>query len=144
MGSDPAMPIDTFPQSRTARIPRSQSPPVWPQMIGTAGTVTTIAGIHLGLQRYNRSVVDGCRLDFDAVRTVSRMLAGSSFAERAVHGCIGTGRAELVVAGCAVLEAVCRTWPAGRLRVADRGVREGILLALADEVNGERRTPRVQ
>ena len=114
------------------------------QMIGTAGTVTTIAGVHMGLQRYNRSVVDGCWLDFDAVRTVSRMLVGSSFAERAAHGCIGTGRAELVVAGCAVLEAVCLTWPAGRLRVADRGVREGILVALADQVNGERRTPRVQ
>ena len=114
------------------------------QMIGTAGTVTTIAGVHMGLKRYNRSVVDGCWLDFDAVDSVSRQLVGASFAERAAHACIGTGRAELVVAGCAVLEAVCRTWPVGRMRVADRGVREGILIALIDEVNGESRASRVQ
>jgi exopolyphosphatase/guanosine-5'-triphosphate,3'-diphosphate pyrophosphatase len=103
------------------------------QMLGTAGTVTTIAGVKMGLPRYNRSVVDGCWLDFDAVYEVSRMLTTASFDERAAHACIGQGRAELVVAGCGVLEAVCRTWPAGRLRVADRGVREGILIALADE-----------
>jgi exopolyphosphatase/guanosine-5'-triphosphate,3'-diphosphate pyrophosphatase len=103
------------------------------QMLGTAGTVTTIAGINLGLTRYNRAMVDGCWLDFEAVREVSRMLTCASFDERAAHACIGEGRAELVVAGCGVLEAVCRLWPAGRLRVADRGVREGILIALADE-----------
>ena len=103
------------------------------QMLGTAGTVTTIAGINMGLKRYNRSVVDGSWLDVAAVQAVSDMLVGASFAERAAHACIGHGRAELVVAGCAVLEAVCRTWPARRLRVADRGVREGILLALARE-----------
>lgn len=100
------------------------------QMLGTAGTVTTVAGVSMGLQRYDRSRVDGSFLEFDAVFEVSRMLAGSTFAERAAHPCIGHGRAELVVAGCAVLEAVCLTWPAGRLRVADRGVREGILLEL--------------
>jgi exopolyphosphatase / guanosine-5'-triphosphate,3'-diphosphate pyrophosphatase len=104
------------------------------QMLGTAGTVTTIAGVHMGLSRYNRAVVDGAWLDFDALHSVSRMLVASSFAERAAHACIGQGRAELVVAGCGVLEAVCRTWPAGRLRVADRGVREGILLALSDQL----------
>lgn len=103
------------------------------QMLGTAGTVTTVAGVNMGLPRYNRAVVDGSWLDFAAVRAVSQMLVGASFAERAAHACIGQGRAELVVAGCGVLEAVCRTWPAGRLRVADRGVREGILLALARE-----------
>lgn len=103
------------------------------QMLGTAGTVTTVAGINMGLKRYNRAMVDGSWLDFAAVRTVSDMLVRASFAERASHACVGQGRAELVVAGCAVLEAVCRTWPAGRLRVADRGVREGILLALARE-----------
>jgi len=108
------------------------------QMLGTAGTVTTIAGVDMGLTRYNRAMVDGSYLDFDAVRTVSRRLVGASFAERAAHACIGEGRAELVVAGCGVLEAVCRTWPTGHLRVADRGVREGILLALIDEVTGRR------
>ncbi len=108
------------------------------QMLGTAGTVTTIAGVDMGLTRYNRAVVDGCYLDFDAVHSVSSMLVGETFAERAAHGCIGEGRAELVVAGCGVLEAVCRIWPAGRLRVADRGVREGILLALIGEITNRR------
>ena len=100
------------------------------QVLGTAGTVTTIAGVNMGLTRYNRSMVDGSYLDFDAVRTISHNLSASTFDQRAAHPCIGPGRADLVVAGCAVLEAVCRTWPAGRLRVADRGVREGILLEL--------------
>ena len=101
------------------------------QMLGTAGTVTTIAGVNMGLERYNRSLVDGCWLDFSAVRDVTQKLINSSFDERASFGCIGRNRAELVVAGCGVLEAVCRTWQTSRMRVADRGVREGILLALA-------------
>lgn len=100
------------------------------QMLGTAGTVTTIAGVNMGLKRYNRSLVDGSWLSFDAVHTVSRNLAASTYEQRAAHPSIGHSRADLVVAGCAVLEAVCRTWPAGRLRVADRGVREGILLEM--------------
>lgn len=108
------------------------------QMLGTAGTVTTVAGVRMGLGRYNRALVDGSWLDFDAVHEISRKLVGASFAERAAYACIGQGRAELVVAGCGVLEAVCRTWPAGRLRVADRGVREGILLALAREIGHAR------
>ena len=104
------------------------------QMLGTAGTVTTIAGVNLGLKRYNRSLVDGSYLTFEQIRSVSRELSRSSYAERAAHPSIGSGRADLVVAGCAILEAICRTWPAGRLRVADRGVREGILLQLAAEL----------
>jgi len=105
------------------------------QMLGTAGTVTTIAGVHMKLPRYNRAIVDGTWLDFEALGSISRMLVTSNFAERAAHACIGQGRAELVVAGCGILEAVCSTWQAGRLRVADRGVREGILLALSGAVN---------
>lgn len=104
-------------------------------MLGTAGTVTTIAGVNMGLTRYNRTMVDGSYLDFDAVQTISHNLSRSTFAERAAHPCIGPGRADLVVAGCAVLGAICQTWPAGRLRVADRGVREGILLEL---ISGDR------
>lgn len=102
------------------------------QLLGTAGTVTTFAGVSLGLTRYNRGIVDGSYLDLEAVRTISNNLSLSNFAQRAAHPCIGPDRAELVVAGCAVLEAICRTWPADRLRVADRGVREGILLELMD------------
>jgi len=100
------------------------------QMLGSSGTVTTLAGIHLGLPRYNRSMVDGSTLLFEEIRVVSAELAAGDFATRAVHPCIGRERADLVVAGCAILEAICRLWPVGRLRVADRGVREGILFDL--------------
>ena len=87
----------------------------------------------MGLKRYNRSLVDGSYLDFDAVQGVSRYLAGASYDERAAHPSIGHGRAELVVAGCAILEAILRLWPCRRLRVADRGLREGILATLMAE-----------
>ena len=97
------------------------------QMVGTAGTVTTIAGVDMCLPRYNRSMVDGAWLSFDAVARISGELSVQDHDQRAAHPCIGQNRADLVVAGCAVLQAVCRIWPAGRLRVADRGVREGIL-----------------
>jgi exopolyphosphatase/guanosine-5'-triphosphate,3'-diphosphate pyrophosphatase len=100
------------------------------QMLGSSGTVTTLAGIHLGLPRYNRNVVDGSTLLFDDISAVSERLAAVDFAERAAHPCIGIERADLVVAGCAILQAICRLWPVGRLRVADRGVREGILFDL--------------
>ena len=100
------------------------------QMLGTAGTVTTIAGVTMGLKRYNRTLVDGSYLKLDAVHTVSRNLAASSYEQRAAHPSIGRNRADLVVAGCAMLEAVCHTWPAAHMRVADRGVREGILVHL--------------
>jgi exopolyphosphatase/guanosine-5'-triphosphate,3'-diphosphate pyrophosphatase len=108
------------------------------QVLGTAGTVTTISGVNLGLRRYMRSLVDGSWLALDSIHTVCRNLAASSFAERAAHPAIGCERADLVVAGCAVLEAICRTWPVPRLRVADRGVREGILCALAERAAAER------
>jgi len=100
------------------------------QMIGTSGTVTTLAGIHLGLQKYDRQRVDGLWLSVETARAVSEKLRRMSMEERANHPCIGRGRADLVVAGCAILEAIQRTWPCERLRVADRGVREGLLLSL--------------
>ncbi len=100
------------------------------QMLGTSGTVTTLAGIHLGLPAYDRSVVDGSFMDFDEIAAVTRHLMELDFDGRAGEPCVGVVRADLVVAGCAILEAICRTWGIGRLRVADRGVREGILLGL--------------
>ena len=100
------------------------------QMLGTSGTVTTLAGVHLRLNRYDRSVVDGCYLDFPTINSISRALAGMNYATRADSPCIGPERADLVVAGCAILEAICAAWPVGHLRVADRGVREGILFRL--------------
>lgn len=100
------------------------------QMLGTSGTVTTLAAVHLDLPRYNRAAVDGAYLTFGDVQTLSGSLAAMNGGQRAAHPCIGPKRADLVVAGCAILEAICATWPVGRLRVADRGVREGILIGL--------------
>lgn len=100
------------------------------QMIGTSGTVTTLAGIHKRLPRYDRARVDGSYLDFPTVRMISRQIAAMSYESRLHYPCIGRERADLVVAGCAILEAVCGTWPVGRLRVADRGLREGMLYLL--------------
>jgi len=103
------------------------------QMLGTSGTVTTLAAFFLGLDRYDRARVDGLELAFADIAGITRALAAMSPDERAAHPCIGPERADLVVAGCAILEAVCRLWPLGRLRVADRGVREGILLGMMSE-----------
>lgn len=100
------------------------------QMLGTSGTVTTIAGVRMDLPRYQRTLVDGSWLELDDVIAASRQLAALDWAGRAAHPCIGPGRADLVVAGCAILEAICNTWPIARLRVADRGLREGIILGL--------------
>jgi exopolyphosphatase/guanosine-5'-triphosphate,3'-diphosphate pyrophosphatase len=100
------------------------------QMIGSSGTVTTLAGIHLALPRYIRAMVDGSTLTFDQIAKVSRHLAGLDLAGRAASPCVGRERADLVLSGCAILDAICATWPVGQLRVADRGIREGILFDL--------------
>ncbi len=106
------------------------------QMVGSSGTVTTLAGIHLALPRYQRRIVDGQFLSFEQVSAVTRRLCGMDYHARATHPCVGPDRADLVVAGCAILAAICALWPVGVLRVADRGVREGILFTLmtADRV----------
>jgi len=98
--------------------------------LGTSGTVTTLAGIQLQLHRYDRNRVDGCWLDAESVRKVTYDLVAQSYEERVAQPCIGKDRADLVLAGCAILEALMRVWPAQRLRVADRGLREGILATL--------------
>jgi exopolyphosphatase / guanosine-5'-triphosphate,3'-diphosphate pyrophosphatase len=108
------------------------------QMLGSSGTVTTLAGIHMALPRYNRATVDGSELSFESVRAVTQRLRAMTYGARAAEACIGTERADLVLAGCAILEAICQLWPVGRLRVADRGIREGILLRLL----GARQLPR--
>jgi len=100
------------------------------RLLGTSGTVTTLASVHLGLSKYSREAVDGLRVPADAFRAISRGLAGRSLAERAQLPCIGRERADLVVAGCAILEAILDLWPAPRVGVADRGIREGILRSL--------------
>ena len=100
------------------------------QMLGTSGTVTTLTGVHKRLRRYDRAQVDGARLARETVAEVSRGIVAMSYAERVAHPCIGHERADLVIAGCAILEAICGLWPAGSLCVADRGLREGMLLTL--------------
>ncbi len=108
-------------------------------LLGTSGTVTTIAGVHLGLKRYDRARVDGAWVDLDDVSKVTETLLSMTLAERAAHACVGHERADLVLAGCAILEAIAQSWPAERLRVADRGLREGILFSLmeADQTRGQ-------
>jgi len=100
------------------------------QMLGTSGTVTTLAGIHMKLPRYDRNKVDGTYLAICDARRVSRDLLGLDLAGRAAQPCIGRDRADLVLAGCAVLEAIVALWPVDHLRIADRGLREGILVEL--------------
>jgi len=99
-------------------------------LLGTSGTVTTIAGVHLELPRYDRRQVDGIWLCARDVTTVVDRLVATSYAERVAHPCIGIERADLVLAGCAIFEAIRRVFPCERLRVADRGLREGMLVEL--------------
>lgn len=102
-------------------------------ILGTSGTVTTIAGIMLNLPRYDRNKVDGLWLDVPDVNDISQQLLAKSYEQRIAEPCIGRERADLVLAGCAILDAILRMWPAERLRVADRGLREGILTRLMIE-----------
>ena len=111
------------------------------QMLGSSGTVTTLAGIHLGLIRYDRSRVDGMMLGFTEILRIIRELVGMDAIARAAQPCIGAGRADLMLAGCAILQAICSVWPVGRLRVADRGVREGILSGLMEDARRAERAP---
>ena len=112
-----------------ARLPRVDNP----RLLGTSGTVTTLGSVHLGLSHYDRSAVDGLIAPAAAMRDISRSLSEKSLPERAEVACIGTERADLVVAGCAILETIMDLWPAERLGIADRGIREGILRRLMGE-----------
>lgn len=111
-------------------------------LLGTSGTVTTLAGVHLGLERYDRRRVDGLWLEGTVVDEMIDRLLGWQFEERVANPCIGADRADLVLAGCAILEAIRRFWPSPRLRVADRGLREGILTELMADDGVWRRNRR--
>jgi exopolyphosphatase / guanosine-5'-triphosphate,3'-diphosphate pyrophosphatase len=110
-------------------------------LLGTSGTVTTLAGVHLGLERYDRRRVDGLWMESGNVDAMIEKLLGWDFAARVANPCIGADRADLVLAGCAILEGIRRIWPSERLRVADRGLREGILTELMAQ-EGVWRRPR--
>ncbi|MFL6830401.1 MAG: Ppx/GppA phosphatase family protein [Sphingomicrobium sp.] len=100
------------------------------RLLGTSGTVTTLASVHLALPSYDRRAVDGLHVPIEAMQKISGMIAGMDYAERSSLPCIGSERADLVVAGCAILEAIIEIWPATNLGIADRGIREGILRSL--------------
>ncbi len=102
------------------------------RLLGTSGTVTTLASLHLELPQYDRNAVDGLIVPSQAMRDISDRLSGMSRGDRGDLPCIGQDRSELVVAGCAILESILDIWPAERLGVADRGIREGILRSLMD------------
>ena len=100
------------------------------RLLGTSGTVTTLASLHLDLPHYDRKAVDGLIVPSSSMRDIAKRLSGMSPEDRRQLPCIGNERADLVVAGCAILEGILDIWPAERLGVADRGIREGILRGL--------------
>ena len=110
-----------------ARLPQSVRRP---RLLGTSGTVTTLGSVHLKLSSYDRALVDGLIVPTRAMRQISFDLSHMTLAERSTLPCIGSERADLVVAGCAILETIMDLWPAERLGIADRGIREGILKRL--------------
>ncbi len=112
-------------------------------MVGTSGAITSLAGLHLGLGRYDRGAVDGLWMTEPECRAVCERLLALDVSGRAAEPCIGADRADLVLAGAAVLQAVQELWPCHRVRVADRGLREGLLLGLmAQEPRRRRRRSR--
>ena len=113
-------------------------------LLGTSGTVTTLAGVHLELERYDRRRVDGLWMDGANVDRMVEKLIGWDFEQRVANPCIGADRADLVLAGCAILEAIRAVWPCDRLRVADRGLREGMLSELMADDGVWRRNWRGQ
>jgi len=100
------------------------------RLLGTSGTVTTLASVHLALPAYDRRLIDGLHVPVGDMRRISTMIAEMDFGQRSGLPCIGTERADMVVAGCAILEAILDIWPAETLGIADRGIREGILRSL--------------
>lgn len=109
------------------------------RLLGTSGTVTTLASLHLELPQYDRRMVDGLIVPAESMRGISSRLSAMALADRRELNCIGRERADLVVAGCAILEAILDLWPAARLGVADRGIREGILRSLIASHTNSRR-----
>ena len=103
------------------------------QLLSTSGTVTTLAAIHLGLPRYDRSRIDGIKLSISDIRATTQKLLAMRPSERFNHPCIGPDRADFIIPGCAIFEAISSMWPAGEITIADRGVREGIILSLINQ-----------
>ncbi len=130
MVAEVAMMLDAFPNVAVldAAVAAGEV-----HMLGTSGTVTTLAGVHLDLPRYDRRLVDGTWLSGTQVAELVTLFMGMDYEARCANPCIGRERADLVLAGCAILEAIRRRWPCDRLRVADRGLREGVLVEMMAE-----------
>ncbi|WP_309643127.1 Ppx/GppA phosphatase family protein [Phenylobacterium sp.] len=111
-------------------------------LVGTSGAITSLAGMHLGLRRYDRSQVDGIWMTRDQCDAAANLLLGLNARQRAEQPCIGPDRADLVLAGAAILQAVQELWPCTRVRVADRGLREGILMSLMSDAGSGRKRRR--
>ncbi|HWE44607.1 MAG TPA: Ppx/GppA phosphatase family protein [Caulobacteraceae bacterium] len=111
-------------------------------MVGTSGAITSLAGLHLGLPKYERARVDGLWMNAAQCRAAARRLIDVDAAARAAEPCIGKDRADLVLAGAAILQAVQDNWPCERVRVADRGLREGMLISLMKNRRRRRRRGR--
>ena len=116
--------------SFAASLPKTGEPRDF-HLLGTSGT--TLAGVHLGLPRYDRRAVDGIWMSSDQVSVIVSRLLSMDYAERVASACIGVERADLVLSGCAIFDAIRRVFPSDRVRVADRGLREGILMQLMVE-----------
>lgn len=130
--------LDTF--SERHKLGHLASSPNF-HLLGTSGTVTTLAGIYLNLERYDRRRVDGMWLKSADVTRMTEVLLSWDMNQRVANPCIGEDRADLVLAGCAILEAIRSVWPSSRLRVADRGLREGILTELMSQTGAWRKNP---
>lgn len=100
------------------------------QLLSTSGTVTTLAAIYMGLPRYERARIDGVTLHTDKLRQSIDAILQMRASERFNHPCIGSDRSDYIITGCAIFEAICRLWPLHDITIADRGVREGIILSL--------------
>ena len=124
--------LETF-EGRDALVEAAQNGEV--HLLGTSGTVTTLAGIHLKLPKYDRRRVDGTWMVSSQVTEMIDALVDMSFEQRVQNPCIGHDRADLVLAGCAILVAIQNFWPCERLRVADRGLREGLLTEMMNADN---------
>ncbi len=130
---------DDFAQVRERLVAASDGQHAALRLLGTSGTVTTLGSLYLNLPAYDRRQVDGLVVPTQTMRDVCTRLADLSLTEREQLPCIGRERADLVVAGCAIFEEICDIWPAARLGVADRGIREGVLRQLMASQQRERR-----
>lgn len=103
------------------------------QAIGVSGTTTTLGALHLDLPRYDRRKVDGMTVPYDALDKLSQMIEKMPYKDCIAHPCIGKGRADLMPTGCAILDQIAEIWPFNQITIADRGLREGVLLNLMQD-----------